>query len=112
MPDIIQQIRDTYAENPAAALKLLSELFKAANEGKIVELPCKVGDILYRTFPYFHPSTVDQCEVEHITVSDGNVVVQCYIDPDGHIEFELGEFGKTVFFTREAAEKALKEREA
>lgn len=42
MSDIIQQIRDAYAENHAKALKLLPELFQAADEGKIVVLPCKV----------------------------------------------------------------------
>ena len=44
MPDIIQRIKDAYAENHAKALKLLPELFQAADEGKIVVLPCKVGD--------------------------------------------------------------------
>lgn len=42
MPDIIQRLRDTYAENPAAALKMLPELFQQYDEGKIVELPCSV----------------------------------------------------------------------
>lgn len=111
MPDIIQHIRDTYASNLAAALNMLPELIKQYDEGLIKVLPCKVGNILYRTFPYFHPSIVDQCEVEHITVSDESVVIQCYIDPDDNIEFEPGEFGKTVFLTREAAEKALKKED-
>lgn len=39
MPDIIQRIRDAYSDNPATALKLLPELFKAVDDGKIVELP-------------------------------------------------------------------------
>ena len=33
--------------NPAEALKLLPELFRAVHEGIIVELPCKVGDTVY-----------------------------------------------------------------
>lgn len=38
MPDILTRLRDAYAENPASALDLLSELFQSADEGKIIEL--------------------------------------------------------------------------
>lgn len=44
---IIDQLKSAYAENPAKALNLLPELFRQADEGKIVELPCKVGDTVY-----------------------------------------------------------------
>jgi hypothetical protein len=41
MPDIIQRLRDTYAENPAAALELLPELFKQYNDGQIEAISSK-----------------------------------------------------------------------
>jgi len=44
MPDIIQRLKDAYAENPAKALELLPELFKQYDDGLIPVLPCKVGD--------------------------------------------------------------------
>ncbi len=47
MPDIIQQIRDAYSENPAAALKLIPELIKQYENGLIVVLPCNAGDTVY-----------------------------------------------------------------
>lgn len=47
MPDIIQRLKDAYTENPAKALDLLPELFQDADEGKIIELPCKVGDTIW-----------------------------------------------------------------
>jgi len=39
MPNIIQRLKDTYSENPAKALEMLPKLFKAVDNGKIVELP-------------------------------------------------------------------------
>lgn len=47
MSDLIQQIRDTYSTDKAAVLNMLPELFQAADGGKIVELPCKPGEVLY-----------------------------------------------------------------
>jgi hypothetical protein len=38
MGDILSRLRDAYSENPASALTLLSELFQAQDEGKIIEL--------------------------------------------------------------------------
>ena len=49
MPDIIQKIRDAYAmgENADILHTLLPELFKAVDDGKIVELPCKPNDVYW-----------------------------------------------------------------
>lgn len=92
----------------------LRELAEADKEGRVVVLPCKVGDTVWivgavrklysakvRTFFCGHPSAV------------------CGRDPDGHIhmirttecDIPMQEFGKTVFLSREEAEKALQEME-
>lgn len=92
----------------------LRELYKADKDGRVVVLPCKVGDTVWivgavrklysakvRTFFCGHPSAV------------------CGRDPDGHIhmirttecDIPMQEFGKTVFLSREEAEKALQEME-
>lgn len=76
----------------------------------IVELPCKVGDVLYQ---------IDGGEIYPIKISD--VVISdcdtefngCEIDDEGN-EFDeysirLSEFGKTVFTACEEAGKALEE---
>ena len=41
MSDLIQRLRSAYTENPASALKLIPEVLQAADDGWIVELPCK-----------------------------------------------------------------------
>ena len=92
----------------------LKELAEADKDGRVVVLPCKVGDTVWivgavrklysaKVWTFFcgHPSAVR-----------GR-------DPDGHIhmirttecDIPMQEFGKTVFLSREEAEKALQEME-
>lgn len=141
MPDIIRQIRDTYAENSAAALKRMPELFKAVGDGKIIELPCKVGDTVYviakcesvhvdRDDDYFTGTGAMKCPFEDScnfeNCSDENerifetTVSSFWIENDKWIgvlldnlsaECYVSDFGKTVFLTREAAKAALKKGE-
>ena len=72
----------------------LEELAEADKGGRLVVLPCKVGDTVYR--------------LQYIEPTPGHFVV-------GVVEIKfaliwLEEFGKTVFRTREEAEKALEVR--
>lgn len=116
MPDIIQQIREALAagENADILHTLLPELLKAADEGKIVGLPCKVRDKGYILIPSYStgsqllgilpaPIEIVEMAVWGIEIRNGSIWVT---DGDRY----SGELGKTVFFTREEAEKALKER--
>lgn len=114
MPDIIQQIRDTYSTDKAAALNMLPELFQQYDDGKIVELPCKVGDTVYLNHPYWG----DLCKGFVYQITD-TTYWDCCISAKSALvgkEFSatqsFSDFGKTVFLTRESAEAALKERES
>ena len=78
----------------------------------VVVLPCKVGDTLYeisqmrdkRILPF-----VNEYEVTHIGV--GKRKCKVYHEMDGFVKIFLqDDIGKTVFLTREEAEKALAER--
>lgn len=69
----------------------LRELAEADKDGRIVVLPCKVGDTVYR--------------LQYIEQTPGRFVVGV-----AEIKFALlwiEEFGETVFLTREEAEAAL-----
>lgn len=76
--------------NDTSKAERIRELLKADEDGRLVVLPCKVGDTVYikrRTF-------------------DGTDIV-------GKTELwwsDIPYIGKTVFITREEAEKALEER--
>ena len=70
----------------------MRELAEADKDGRVVVLPCKVGDTVYRIF---NPSDREPVISAHTLMSVDYIVRW------------LDKFGKTVFLTREEAEKAL-----
>ena len=74
----------------------LRELAKADKEGWLAVLPCKVGDTVWRIKWTFETYPDDS---------------EPYIEPDAFLLQDIFNIGKTVFLTREEAEKALAERE-
>ena len=85
----------------------LRELAEADKDGRLVVLPCKVGQ---RVFALLDTDKhISECEVKQIGL--GNEIGFVGIEPIGAREREYGVsikgFGKTVFLTREEAEKAL-----
>jgi hypothetical protein len=112
MNNIIEQLKDLYVTDKAACLNMLPKLFKKYDEGLIPVLPCKVGDKIYTT------KCGDISEVKVRTFFIGNPSynrgetsqsIEMVRTTKFDIPFE--NFGKTVFLTREEAEKALKECE-
>ena len=67
----------------------------------VVVPPCKVGDAVYRIYTR---SWIGEDVVREVVVSENGVF---YVDDKGRMT-SCGKFGKTVFLTREEAEKALK----
>lgn len=80
-----------------------------------IKLPCKVGDKVYKLWSCGrHGKSVAEFEVKHIDIDYYPNIEVAYIKPSsktGSYSFSKAEdFGKTVFLTREEAEKALAER--
>ena len=78
-----------------------------------VRLPCKVGDTVYRVS--FVHKKVDALKVEGFLANAASWKVHCtHLIPSWignqkeHIYLGFYSFGKTVFLTREEAERALK----
>lgn len=85
----------------------LRELDEADKDGRVVVMPCKVGQ---RVFALLDTDKhISECEVKQIGL--GNEIGFVGIEPIGARGREYGVsikgFGKTVFLTREAAEAAL-----
>ncbi len=90
------------------------DLLNKEQEGKIIVPPCKVGDIVYSNDldPRF------DVEIERIVIEENVITFEWVQYEKGYEvtefwdegEFSLDDFGKTVFRTKEEAEKALKER--
>lgn len=89
----------------------LVELAEADKDGRVVVLPCKVGQRVFALMDM--DKHISECEVTPIGM--GNEIGFIGLEPIGARGREYGValngFGKTVFLTREEAEKALEERE-
>lgn len=73
---------------------------------RFVELPCKVGDTLYCDGIHF--ATHCAGEIHEFKVDNIITKVESYFRGETDYSFDFEDFGKTVFLTREEAEKALK----
>lgn len=94
-----------------ALLNHIRELVEADKAGRCVVLPCKVGQRVFALMDM--DKYISECEVKQIGI--GNKIGFIGLEPIGARGREYGValngFGKTVFLTREEAEKALEERE-
>lgn len=88
----------------------IRELLKADKEGRLVVLPCKVGDTVYEATSR---KTISEYRVKAIRVELFCTFIEWDITA-GFVDKSIfgvpaDEIGKTVFLTREEAEAALKE---
>ena len=91
----------------------LKELAEADKDGRLVVLPCKVGDTLWVAR---NPWTGELLKkpldayVNGMKMYSHGLYVNLLFDTrkiNGTRDYEINHIGKTVFFTREEAEKAL-----
>mgnify|MGYP006928426603 CR=1 FL=1 len=92
-------------------LKHIRELAEADKDGRVVVLPCKVGDTVFARLDN-KSKYVCECKVKQIVVGNIGFVTFAPIGaPEREYDVSLRGFGKTVFFSREEAEKALQKME-
>lgn len=88
----------------------LVELAEADKDGRVVVLPCKVGQRVFALMDM--DKHISECEIKQIGM--GNKIGFIDLEPIGargrKYGVSLNGFGKTVFLTREEAEKALEAR--
>lgn len=103
LPHCDNPLQDTYDE-------IVERLANHLIENGAILPPCKVGDTVYDISEFVNGCScpeIYEYTCEYITIfkdKDGETVFE--IDA---INFHFNDFGKTVFLTREEAEKALKE---
>lgn len=83
------------------------ELMRADKDGRLAVLPhCKLGDTVY----WLHDKKITECRVYRIQESTKGVQIAIK-STVSHGVFSVDDyFGKTIFLTREEAEKALEGR--
>lgn len=104
-------------EQLAEWLEQLKEYQKLDEQGRLIKLPCKVGDKLYYIDSYYNtvvPVRLDEVITQFVGIN--NYAYQyncCSFDGCGDVyeeyEFDNNDFGKTVFLTKSEAEVKLKE---
>ena len=85
----------------------LRELAEADKDGRLVVLPCKVGDTVWSSLD--GAKCARECKVDFVNI--GNVGTTFVLSAKNGLREQYGvtavAFGKTVFLTHEEAEKAL-----
>ena len=89
--------------------KKMLEFIKADKDGRLVVLPCKVGDMVY----FVNAKHILEFTVVGYAVDETGIswVYSEHVDKTGHTyerTFSPDRIGKTTFLSREEAEKAMK----
>lgn len=101
-------------EEGYCAMEKLADYEDAEEQGLLLRLPCKVGDILY----FAHHDRVISSEVlsvkYHVEAENHGIFIRkrLTIDVEGiSAEIDFCEIGKTVFLTKKEAKSKLEEME-
>ncbi len=96
------------------SISRMVELMKADKDGRVLVLPCKVGDTVYMIERIFDidNGVCDEICARKVIGHGGNNLNKLWLIGSGgicNVSIFVSEFGKTVFLTRAEAEKALRE---
>lgn len=110
--------RTTQGEKITTILKKLADYEDLEEQGRIIKLPCKVGDVVYCIFNRYTKCTFSNeefdeyscqgCEHECDSKKE-NYVQDMRAYSIDWIATNLRNFGKTIFLTKDEAEAKLKE---
>ena len=85
----------------------LAEYEDLEEQGLLLKLPCKVGDVVYGfDYPRSDIVVISEEEIEEIHIREKELVVETDCD-----FYRCKDFGKTVFLTRTEAEETLRRME-
>lgn len=115
-PELVQEIAELAIWIHKNGLEKIKKWIKADKDGRLVMLPCKVGDTVWAV-----SGKIIKCEIEETYLCDGadckrcpfnnwtqDCSGECYCDCEyGNGSFKDSDIGKTIFLTREEAESAL-----
>ena len=95
-------VDDAFSDKPGFT-EHIRELLQAEKDGRLVILPCKVGDTIYRCGDPI--KKIYEWQIAYVEVYEDETV---FVD-DSDNTFVEADIGKTIFLTREEAERALEE---
>lgn len=122
--DILKTLYQRYGAEPMAhyanckegycAMEKLAEYEDLEEQGKLLKLPCAVGDTVYTNESvqgwYFRKENRPyEAKVVFIGINGVNDFMNIDFGNGHMLQFKFSEIGKTVFLTKEEAEATLKE---
>ena len=108
-PQACRQAREIEEGLPGEdySISRMVELMNADKAGRVVVLPCKPGDELWTYGTFLYGMVVYKFTVSDVSTFNGQTVLNSL----QYGTFRAEDIGKTVFLTREEAEKSLQVRE-
>ena len=83
----------------------LADYEDAEEQGLLLRLPCKVGDVIYQV-----NSDVDEYAISEISIREDKMLITAEnLEKGLGFCFDTNRIGKNYFLTREEAEQALKQ---
>ena len=105
-------VDDAFSDKPVFT-EHIRELLRTEKDGRLVVLPCKVGDNVYRLWGCGkHGKSIAEFEVTQISWYDFGIDIayrKRNSTTGSYYHSKPDDFGKTVFLTREEAERELNE---
>lgn len=97
-----------------AVAERLAKYEDLEEQGKLIKLPCAVGDILYTNFAvqgwYFREKNKPyEIKVVFIGVNGVDNFINVAYENGNTLQFNFSDIGKRIFLTREEAKKKLEE---
>lgn len=83
----------------------LVEIEDKIKKGLIVELPCKVGNVVYEVFKNHKPPIIQQTKIEKIIITEKGLRLK--LERNSVYETSIASLGTTLFLTEEEAKKKL-----
>lgn len=95
-----------WEDNRHNVLQKLADYEDLEEQGRLVILPCKVGDTLYRLVPNLYREYVE-IKIAQFVINKNGI----YFITDKGVSWSADKIGKTVFLSKSEAEQKLKEME-
>jgi len=86
-------------------------LLEKEKQGRLAELPCGIGDILYSNTGYRYARAINSpypCKIVFVGINEQYKLFNVVYKDETMRQFIEDDFGKTVFLTQEEAEQALR----
>lgn len=105
---LIDMLVDFFGENDDFNVDMLVNYLI---DNGVVVLPCKAGDLVYKIIDMDNfARRILECQILEITIRETEICFFSKVTKKvryRYDSFKIDDIGKTVFFTREEAEKAL-----